>query len=827
MGCEYMANRFWIGGSGNWDASTTTHWSSTTGGAGGASVPTSADNVFVDANSGTSPTITVTATASCLDLDFTGAITPTFAVNSTLIIYGFLKFISSMSLTQSGIIAFESSSSGKTVTTAGIAFHASLSFEGAGGWILQDDILSTSTIAHSNGSLDTNNKNITCTTFNITGTNVRTLTLGSSILNLAASWTATLTTNLTFNVGTSTITMNSGVANFTGGGLAYNNVNIINTAITTITDANTFNTISIDTNSTLKIKSGTTQTITNLVSNGTGSGRATLKSSIGASSATISTASTINQSFLIVQDITKAGAGSITFNLSQDVSGNTGITFNNILYWIGGTGNTNDTAHWSLTSGGTTASCLTSSYISARFDSSSFSGAGQVVTVNATINCLDMDWTGATNSPTLAGSSTLNVYGSYKNISSMIINLTGQLMNLATSTGKTFTSAGITFLGNVYFNGAGGGWTLQDDLNLGTSQLALLLGTLTTNDKTLIFGNFNSNASGVRTMNLGASVINCSGAWTCTNSANFTLNAGTSTLNMTGNTKIFDGGGLTYNNVILSGTPTTVANSNTFNTLTLTAGKTVKFTIGTTQTITNLIANGTIGNVITIQSTTSGTAFTISIASGTETLDYCSIKDCTATGGATFYATNSTNVSGNTGIAFVTLLTAALSGIGSMSSLASLTFNLLCSISGTGTMSSNANMIMNFLTTLSGTGGINANFMMIFNMIFGASGIGSLQANLNIGLRFASHMSGMGTISANYSRYHLNLITFTGNIAPGDKIVIDAKKMTITKNGVNAFNLMTGDFFNIEPGENDIIYSDTESSRTILMRVTNRDKYLY
>lgn len=58
-----MANRFWVGGTGNWDATTTTHWSGTSGGAGGASVPGSSDPVFFDNNSG-SPTVTITATAT-------------------------------------------------------------------------------------------------------------------------------------------------------------------------------------------------------------------------------------------------------------------------------------------------------------------------------------------------------------------------------------------------------------------------------------------------------------------------------------------------------------------------------------------------------------------------------------------------------------------------------------------------------------------------------------------------------------------------------------------------------------------------------------------
>jgi hypothetical protein len=55
-----MAGRYWVGGTGTWDATNTTNWSAANGGAGGASVPTSADSVFINANSGTSGLGTIT-----------------------------------------------------------------------------------------------------------------------------------------------------------------------------------------------------------------------------------------------------------------------------------------------------------------------------------------------------------------------------------------------------------------------------------------------------------------------------------------------------------------------------------------------------------------------------------------------------------------------------------------------------------------------------------------------------------------------------------------------------------------------------------------------
>jgi hypothetical protein len=55
-----VANRFWVGGAGTWDNVSTAHWSTSSGGAGGASVPQRTDTAVFDANSG-GGVVTVTA----------------------------------------------------------------------------------------------------------------------------------------------------------------------------------------------------------------------------------------------------------------------------------------------------------------------------------------------------------------------------------------------------------------------------------------------------------------------------------------------------------------------------------------------------------------------------------------------------------------------------------------------------------------------------------------------------------------------------------------------------------------------------------------------
>jgi hypothetical protein len=80
-----MANRFWVGGTGTWDAANTTNWSATSGGAGGESVPTAADVVIFDGSSG-ADTVTIGAAAvNCLTFN-ASAFTGTFAFGTNKIV---------------------------------------------------------------------------------------------------------------------------------------------------------------------------------------------------------------------------------------------------------------------------------------------------------------------------------------------------------------------------------------------------------------------------------------------------------------------------------------------------------------------------------------------------------------------------------------------------------------------------------------------------------------------------------------------------------------------------------------------------------------------
>jgi len=208
-----MASRYWVGGgsSTDWAATGNTNWSATSGGANNASVPTTSDDVFFDANSGAGPAV-INAAANCLSATFTG-FTGTLTHNAfTWTIVKSLTMVSGMTYTPllnnaNCRITFNGTAAGNTITTAGKALPTLLIFGSGGEWTLQD-------------SITTQNATITSGTFNANNFNCdfNKITTGTSaIINMGSgTWTISgLTTSViinpstTLNVNTSTIVLSN------------------------------------------------------------------------------------------------------------------------------------------------------------------------------------------------------------------------------------------------------------------------------------------------------------------------------------------------------------------------------------------------------------------------------------------------------------------------------------------------------------------------------------------------------------------------------------------------------------------------------------------
>lgn len=143
-----MATYYWVGGSGTWDTSTTTNWSLTSGGAGGAGVPTASDDVVFDASSGpVFPISTVNITgfsAFCRSFSTTPT-APVIFTGSQLRVSGSFQLLS-----DPGGVGFAPILTMLPATTTGISFNSVAAFTLVRMW----NALGLSTTVNLNSSIN-------------------------------------------------------------------------------------------------------------------------------------------------------------------------------------------------------------------------------------------------------------------------------------------------------------------------------------------------------------------------------------------------------------------------------------------------------------------------------------------------------------------------------------------------------------------------------------------------------------------------------------------------------------------------------------------------
>ncbi len=227
-----MASRFWVGGTDNWNA--VGGWSATSGGAGGASVPTAADDVFFDAASGAA-VVTITAASTCLALNCTG-FTGELTGAGTLFVNAAMILVAGMTYTATSPVTFQATTAGPhAVTFAGknVSPGGILAFNGVGGaWTVTDNwACPTTDVQLIAGALNVSTRTLTIRTFDgfNAGVAARSLDFSDSIWLLqggASNEWVMGTLNLTsYNAAGSDIRLvNVGVVDktFAGGGLNYN-----------------------------------------------------------------------------------------------------------------------------------------------------------------------------------------------------------------------------------------------------------------------------------------------------------------------------------------------------------------------------------------------------------------------------------------------------------------------------------------------------------------------------------------------------------------------------------------------------------------------------
>jgi hypothetical protein len=625
-----MAVKYWYvasNGNSNWNVNSV--WYNGPGGTGGvANIPTSADDVIINAASG-SGTLTITATANCSSLN-TSAFTGTLAGGS-------------------GLSIVSAASTGATVLSLG----GTLSYTG----IITISGFATNGVILANGKTHGGAVTINATT-------------GSFVFNDLFTCTGTLTltggsiSGTTISVGILT-TSNSNTRTFNFTNLYLSGVISFNQSIQT---GLTWSCTNIYlTNTTSNNKSITLSGIvscTNLYLQGS-----------GASSTTITVALTANIYPNVYID---KPSGTLIF----------GTSFLNSLTFVTGTTIAWASSTNTLTMYGNVTLCSSMSITSSNYIT--FSGTG--VATNYTLTTFGKTFTGTlTINDQNFYNTTLTVVGDYTSttISSTAISIVSSSSvtfqnNINVITAISINSTNGSTIIPVSFNTvtAGsmaitlGNVTLNNTYIAGT--LSHSSGTLTFNSNTTnSIANFSSSNSGVRTINLNNAIINLIGntgnVWTTNTSINLTLNSGTSTIVITdpfSNTIGFVGGAantfytlkIDRSSASLNFPVTSISGTSTFynfiDVTQLTGGgnHNITFSSGQTVNIYDTFQVGNSSNITYFTTTSTGNVLLNKINPGIVIVQNCNIQNSNALQANNWFAIEgSVDSGGNTNWVFNTL----------------------------------------------------------------------------------------------------------------------------------------------------------------------------
>lgn len=677
---------YWVGGSGNW-SDYGHHWATSSGGqVFHVQVPTPNDTVYFDSLSFTGGPDTLrldTAFLYCHTMSWNGVLHHPLVQStnamSVLRIYGSLSLDTGMTWNYYGRIRFESRDSSNVIRSAGQLFNI-LEFRGdtSASWTLLDSI-HANLLFFQSGIFRSGDQLIRCASMTTDSSNHADLYLGHSLI---CTSTIEFSNGVHFLEADSTRILLYG-SQFRGGDQHFGEVQFLYGADimgsnsfrkalflrdAIIHHSNTFDTLTWASGGTsLLLGGGTTQTITDSIRlNGACAGMTVIESaSHGINASIVKTSGHVNCDYVILEDIVAGGGASFSATNSISQGATSGWTFSATpaprnLWWINGSGNWSDTAHWSLASGGMGGNCAPNLQDNVYFDAAGLpSGTDSVLLDSYTSLCNDMDWSAAPGTPFFTANDPfymqLRVYGSLLFTSGMHF-YSPNMAFRSNASSNTINANGQHF-GPTSFYGTGS-WSLGS--NLSTDAFYFSRGGFTSNNYQLDVSDFSVTDSYPANIQLGTSVIHAQ-SWRVSNS-NLLMNAASTTINMNGlrfedyagqayNDVTFSGDGIlwtgsSFHNVIFNGDGS-IEGSNSFNDLTFnSAGKTIRLGSAASQTINgNFVINASCGAYAELQSTLPGIAASIVKTAGNITISDIIMQDMNAGGGATFNALNSVSIS--------------------------------------------------------------------------------------------------------------------------------------------------------------------------------------
>jgi len=422
-----MANKYWVGDGGNWNDPD--HWSLISGGAGGAVIPTTYDDVIIDANSFTRDgEIIIIPWESTIGNFISTNLSYSITFGSEM--YGHLYIAGDIIINDK--IKFNGGNYGQTVirligtdrhiTFLGTVYHKGLDLQIFPGAVveLNTDIYLTTLSLKLGGTFNTNNKNITAEIIRIY--DGATINLGSSTIicqNFYSTYPSYISNDIyikydsvnTPNLKNLQFASQNAESSFNN--ITISNSNFVEDIVISFSLVGHINTLSfIDGLYTVSFSSSTIFCDT-FIGEGSDENSLILFNTNGGpnwipTQWTLDSTSNVSLSYCSLENCATTNNG-VTYNalISNgciDVNNNSGWVFNPEFYWVGNGGNWDDYEnHWASTSGGVPGSSggVPSEINNTNFDENSFTTTGQSITLSSSCKTRYLNFTNVTNTPNL------------------------------------------------------------------------------------------------------------------------------------------------------------------------------------------------------------------------------------------------------------------------------------------------------------------------------------------------------------------------------------------------------------------------------------------
>lgn len=337
-------------------------------------------------------------------------------------------------------------------------------------------------------------------------------------------------------------------------------------------------------------------------------------------------------------------------------------------YWIGGSGDWNDTNNWSLSSGGNIANSIPGISDPVIFDNNSFTNLTNTINLTSSANCYNINYYTTDSCAINLSSFALNIDGSIFDENNKLSFTTGTISfkGIVSKNNQILVSESAFDDIDIEFLSTNGSWNMAQDFSV--KSLTVENSSLLAREKVIEATSIISSTNGENIIDFFGSIISGLNIVDISSSPGVILDNSTILLSDANGTtnKNISGDGNSFHNIIGENVAITIDGDNYFNLLRVNGDLTINgnnnidslrlsdvssLTVkeGTTQTLINSFeAKGSVGNLIPIQSSGASNANLFADNSGIRfCFDYLDVMNISVSGSTAFLSGDNSQINTN------------------------------------------------------------------------------------------------------------------------------------------------------------------------------------